>query len=163
MAPHKSAEERQQHLHTAAAHACKFNRPQTTTSRLTLQGVKHAKGFFRQQLEVKLKLEVGRHVAKAKCVEIGERDMAAAAAAHGRRLRSQHVDPMLQRLLDLNTQESLQDLRLFILQSSKTTCLFTEDSHFASHIRALQRDCSNGSVPTRMCTCAPTRTVRHHS
>ena len=163
MAPHESAEQRRQRLCVALAHACKFNRPQTTTGKLALTGAKRVKGFLRRELEAKLKLEVGKHIAKPKCVEIGEREIAAAAAAHGRCLRSQHVDPMLQRLLDLNTQESLQDSRLFVLRSSETTRLFTEDSRFASHIRALQRDCSNGSVPTRTCACAPTRTVRHRS
>ena len=159
MAPHESAEERRQRLRAALAHARKFNRPQTTAGKLALTGAKRVKGFLRRELEAKLKLEVGKHVAKPKCVEIGERDIAAAAAAHRRRLRSQHVDPMLQRLLDLNTQESLQDLRLFILQSSETTHLFTEDSCFTSHIHTLQQDCSNGSVPTHTCACMPTCTV----
>ena len=94
--------------------------------------------FLRRELEANLKLEVGKHAAKAKCVEIGERDMAAAAAAHGRHLRSQHVDPVLPRLLDLNTQKRLQDSRLFVLRSSETTHLFMEDSHFTSHIHTLR-------------------------
>ena len=117
-------------------------------------------------MEAKLKLEVGKHVAKAKCVEIGEGDMEAAAAAHRRRLRSQHVDPVLQRLLDLNTQgkqnkaklntqESLQDSGLLVLRSSETTYLFTEDSSFASHIRTLQRDCSDGSGMSNTAAISP--------